>query len=110
MSDHSDLKDDDLNEKFKILLDDDIEIKKWNEGLLIKSFIHFFCSTNWNSDTVLSKLIHKNMDSKKLVIEVKIATYLEFFSTFFCVPFVIKIKRAPIKGINIIADRIGKFI
>ena len=39
MTDHSDLKGENLNEKFKILLDEDNEIKKWNEGLLIKSLI-----------------------------------------------------------------------
>ena len=35
----SDYNDEILKEKFKILLDDDNEIKKWNEGLLIKSLI-----------------------------------------------------------------------
>ena len=39
MNDQSDLKGENLNEKFKILLDEDNEIKKWNEGLLIKSLI-----------------------------------------------------------------------
>ena len=39
MSDQSDSNDDFLNEKFKILLDEDNEIKKWNEGILIKSLI-----------------------------------------------------------------------
>ncbi len=39
MSDHFDFKDEILKENFKILLDDDIEIKKWNEGILIKSLI-----------------------------------------------------------------------
>ena len=39
MSDQSDLDDDFLKEKFKILLDEDNEIKKWNQGLLIKSLI-----------------------------------------------------------------------
>ena len=39
MIDQSDLKGENLNEKFKILLDEDNEIKKWNEGLLIKSLI-----------------------------------------------------------------------
>ena len=39
MTDQSDLKGENLNEKFKILLDEDNEIKKWNEGLLIKSLI-----------------------------------------------------------------------
>ena len=39
MSGNSDYNDQILKEKFKILLDDDNEIKKWNEGLLIKSLI-----------------------------------------------------------------------
>ena len=39
MTDQSDLKGENLNEKFKILLDENNEIKKWNEGLLIKSLI-----------------------------------------------------------------------
>ena len=39
MSDQSDFYNDFLKEKFKILLDEDNEIKKWNEGLLIKSLI-----------------------------------------------------------------------
>ena len=39
MSDQADSDDDFLKERFKILLDEDNEIKKWNEGILIKSFI-----------------------------------------------------------------------
>ena len=39
MNDQSDLKGENLNEKLKILLDEDNEVKKWNEGLLIKSLI-----------------------------------------------------------------------
>ena len=40
MSDQSDFNDDNfLSEGFKILLDEDNEIKKWNEGLFIKSLI-----------------------------------------------------------------------
>ena len=39
MTDQPGLKGENLNEKFKILLDEDNEIKKWNEGLLIKSLI-----------------------------------------------------------------------
>ena len=39
MSNQSDFNDEDLKEKFEILLDEDNEIKKWNEGLLIKSLI-----------------------------------------------------------------------
>ena len=41
MSGNSDYNDEILKEKFKILLDDVNEIKKWNEGLLIKSLILF---------------------------------------------------------------------
>ena len=39
MSDHSDFNDDFLKDKLETLLDEDNEIKKWNEGLLIKSLI-----------------------------------------------------------------------
>ena len=39
MSDQSDLDKDFLKERFEILLDEDNERKKWNEGLLIKSLI-----------------------------------------------------------------------
>ena len=39
MSDQSDFNDEILKEKLEILLDEDNEIKKWNEGLLIKSLI-----------------------------------------------------------------------
>ena len=39
MSNQSDLNDEALQDKLKNLLDEDNEIKKWNEGLLIKSFI-----------------------------------------------------------------------
>ena len=39
MSDQSDFDNEFLNEKLKTLLDEDNEIKKWNEGLLIKSLI-----------------------------------------------------------------------
>ena len=39
MSDQSDFDDNFLKERFKNLLDEDNEIKKWNEGLLIKSLI-----------------------------------------------------------------------
>ena len=47
---------------------------------------------------------------KKLTREEKIATYFEFFSEFFCFPCTAKIKKAPISGIKIIAESIGKFI
>ena len=57
-----------------------------------------------------SKTYQRKSESKKFAIEEKIATYFEFFSTFFYDPLVIKIKKAPIRGINIIAERIGKFI
>ena len=39
MSDQSDFNDEVLKDKLETLLDEDNEIKKWNEGLLIKSFI-----------------------------------------------------------------------
>ena len=39
MSDQSDFDDEILKDKLEILLDEDNEIKKWNEGLLIKSLI-----------------------------------------------------------------------
>ena len=39
MSDHSDFNDKVFNEKLETLLDEDNVIKKWNEGLLIKSLI-----------------------------------------------------------------------
>jgi branched-subunit amino acid permease len=41
MSDQSDFNDEILKDKLGILLDEDNEIKKWNEGLLIKSLILF---------------------------------------------------------------------
>ena len=39
MSDQSDLKDGDLKEKIKIILNDDIKIKRWNEDLFLKLII-----------------------------------------------------------------------
>ncbi len=39
MSNQSDLNDKFLKDKLETLLDEDNEIKKWNEGLLIKSLI-----------------------------------------------------------------------
>ena len=39
MSDQSDLNDELLKDKLEKLFDEDNEIKKWNEGLLIKSLI-----------------------------------------------------------------------
>ena len=39
MSDQSDFNDEILKDKLEILLEEDNEIKKWNEGLLIKSLI-----------------------------------------------------------------------
>ena len=41
MSNQSDFNAESFNEKIKILLDEDTEIKKWNEGILIKSLILF---------------------------------------------------------------------
>ena len=39
MSDPPDFNDEALEDKLEILLDEDNQIKKWNEGLLIKSLI-----------------------------------------------------------------------
>ena len=39
MSEQSDFNDEFLKDKLEILLDEDNKIKKWNEGLLIKSLI-----------------------------------------------------------------------
>ena len=39
MSDQSDFDNEILKDKLEILLDEDNEIKKWSEGLLIKSLI-----------------------------------------------------------------------
>ena len=39
MSDQSDFNNEVVKEKLQTLLDEDNEIKKWNEGLLIKSLI-----------------------------------------------------------------------
>ena len=39
MSDQSDFNDEFLKDKLEKILDEDNEIKKWNEGLLIKSLI-----------------------------------------------------------------------
>ncbi len=41
MSDQSDFNDELVKDKLETLLDEDNEIKKWNEGLLIKSLILF---------------------------------------------------------------------
>ena len=41
MSDQFDFNDKVLKEKLQTLLDEDIETKRWNEGLLIKSLILF---------------------------------------------------------------------
>ena len=87
-----------------------IEIPSIPNLKLINPSIHFFSSTNWKSDSDVSKENHRKSESKKLAKDEKIATYLEFFSTFFWFPLVIKINKAHISGINIIADKIGKFI
>ena len=50
------------------------------------------------------------MERKKFAREEKIATYFELFTTIFSSPLVIEINKAPISGINMIAERIGKFI
>ena len=87
-----------------------IEIPSIPSWKLIKPSIQFFSSTNWKSEVEVSKEYQRKMERKKFVREEKIATYFEFFSTLFCEPLLINTKRAPIRGINIIAERIGKFI
>ena len=57
-----------------------------------------------------SKEYQRKRDRKKFTTEEKIATDFAFFSTVFWVPCVTKTKKAPISGINIIAESIGKFI
>ena len=39
MSEHSDFNDEILKEKIKILIDEDNQIKRWNQGLLVKALI-----------------------------------------------------------------------
>ena len=39
MNNQSDLNNEELEDRFKVLLEEDNEIKKWNEGLFIKSLI-----------------------------------------------------------------------
>ena len=86
------------------------QIKSKPNLKLIKPFIQFFSSINWKLDVVVSKEYQRKSERKKLDIEDKIATYLEFFTMLFSLPWVIKINKAPINGINTIAERIGKFI
>ena len=87
-----------------------IEIPSIPNLKLIKLFNHFFSSINWKFEVVVSKEYHKISERKKFTTEVKIATYEEFFSIFLLLPLVIKINKAPIKGIKTIVDKIGKFI
>ena len=87
-----------------------IEIPSIPNWKLMTPSIQFFSSINWKSDIDESKEYQRYNERKKFIREVKIATYLEFFSTFFKLPWVIKIKKAPVNGIKIIAERIGKFI
>ena len=87
-----------------------IEIPSMPNWKLIKPFIQYFSSTNWKFEVVVSNEYQRKRERKKFANEVKIATFLEFFSTFLEDPFVIKINRAPINGINMIDERIGKFI
>ena len=87
-----------------------IEIPSIPSWKLIKPSIQFFFSTNLKSDVEVSKKYHRKSERRKFAEDEKIATYFEFFSTFFCSHLVIKINKAPISGINMIAERIGKFI
>ena len=87
-----------------------IEIPSMPNLKLINPSIQFFSSTNWKFAVVVSKENQRKMESNKFANDEKIAIYLEFFSTIFWFPLVAKIKKAPIKGINIIDESIGKFI
>ena len=82
-------------------------IPKWK---IMNPLIQSFFSTNWNSDVEESKENQRKIESKKFAREEKIATYFKLFTTIFCSPLVIEINKAPISGINMIAERIGKFI
>ena len=86
-----------------------IDIPSIPSWKLIKPEIQFFFSTNWKSGIVESKEYQRKRDRKKFTTEEKIATDFAFFSTVFWVPCVTKTKKAPIKVINIFAERIGKF-
>ena len=87
-----------------------IEIPSTPNWKLIKPFIQFLSSINWKLDIVVSNEYQRKSERRKFTKEEKIATYFEFFSISLELPFVTKINRAPIRGIKIIADRIGKFI
>ena len=87
-----------------------IEIPSIPSWKLINPLIQFLFSTNWNSEVEASKEYQRKIERKKFDREEKIATYLEFFITVFCSPLVIEINKAPTSGINMIAERIGKFI
>jgi len=87
-----------------------IEIPSIPNWKLIKPFNQFLSSTNWKLDIVLSKEYQRKRQRRKFTRDEKIATYFEFFSIFLEFPLVTRIKKAPIKGIKIIAESIGKFI
>ena len=87
----------------------------WGPGqleseIIQNSWMTLSADCNFLFDVDVSKLYQRKSERKKFDIEENIATYFEFFSTFFCSPRVIKINKAPTKGINIIAERIGKVI
>ena len=63
-----------------------IEIPSTPSLKLIKSFIQFFSSINWKLDVEVSKEYQRKSERRKLDIEVKVATYLEFFIIFFSLP------------------------
>ena len=87
-----------------------IEIPSTPNWNFINPSIQIFSSINWNSEDEVSNKYQRKSDRKKLNIDEKIATYLEFFSIFFSLPLVIKINKAPIVGSKIKDDIIGKLI
>ena len=96
--------DDDLT--FSILETNTIKTHK----LDYTNTFHEINNNSINKYNFFDKWNEKYKERKKLVNEENIATYFEFFSIFFKFPLIPKIKKAPTRGIKIIAERIGKFI
>ena len=87
-----------------------IEIPSIPNLNFIKPLIQKNSSTNWKSEVVLSKEYHKKTARKKFTALVNTETYIgPLFFSFFSSR-VRKIKKAPINGINVKDDNIGKFI
>ena len=59
---------------------------------------------------MVSKEYQRKMERKKFANDVKIATYFKLFIPTLFSSLVNKMNNAPISGIKMIAERIGKFI